>query len=133
MTNYFKHKMRTKKPGTIAAMIVLGIIAATAFVTLFGFVIMWLWNWLMPEIFGLISITYWQAVGLLVLFKILFSGFHSGNHNKKSSKRHVKCNDSNGKNDFSKWKHYEKYWKEEGNEAFESYVSRETNSQTEDQ
>jgi hypothetical protein len=49
------------------------------FVTLaaavFGFVVMWLWNWLMPVIFGLHAITYWQALGLLVLSKILFSAF----------------------------------------------------------
>ena len=43
--------------------------------TVFGFVVMWLWNWLMPVIFGLHAITYWQALGLLVLSKILF-GFH---------------------------------------------------------
>lgn len=41
----------------------------------FGYITMHLWNWLMPEIFGLKMITYWQAMGLLVLGKILFSGF----------------------------------------------------------
>ena len=35
-----------------------------------------LWNWLMPTIFGLPVINYWQALGLLLLSKILFSGFH---------------------------------------------------------
>jgi hypothetical protein len=43
--------------------------------TVFGFVVMWLWNWLMPAIFGLHLISYWQALGLLVLSKILFSSF----------------------------------------------------------
>ena len=43
--------------------------------TVFGFVVMWLWNWLMPAIFGLHLISFWQALGLLVLSKILFSGF----------------------------------------------------------
>lgn len=33
---------------------------------------MWLWNWLMPEIFNLIEITFWQALGLVVLSSILF-------------------------------------------------------------
>jgi uncharacterized membrane protein len=42
----------------------------------FGFVVMSLWNWLMPGLFGLRLITFWQALGLLVLFKILFGGFH---------------------------------------------------------
>jgi hypothetical protein len=34
-----------------------------------------LWNWLMPSIFGLRMITYWQALGLMVLSWILFRGF----------------------------------------------------------
>jgi hypothetical protein len=43
--------------------------------TLFSFAVMWLWNWLMPVVFGLHAISFWQALGLLVLSKILFSGF----------------------------------------------------------
>jgi len=48
--------------------------------TLFTFVVMWLWNWLMPVIFSLHAINFWQALGLLVLSRILFGGFrgHSG-------------------------------------------------------
>ena len=38
-------------------------------------VVMWLWNTLLPEIFYVNSITYWQAMGILVLSKILFGGF----------------------------------------------------------
>lgn len=33
---------------------------------------MWLWNWLMPEIFNLIEITFGQALGLVVLSSLLF-------------------------------------------------------------
>ncbi len=43
-----------------------------------GWVTMLLWNWLMPEIFGLTLITFWQALGLLVLGKLLFGGFFRG-------------------------------------------------------
>ncbi|MGD1104609.1 MAG: hypothetical protein ABSA59_21405 [Terriglobia bacterium] len=43
--------------------------------TVFSFAVMWLWNWLIPVIFGLHPISFWQALGLLVLSKILFSGF----------------------------------------------------------
>jgi hypothetical protein len=38
-------------------------------------VIMSLWNWLMPVLFGLQRIGFWQALGLLLLAKILFGGF----------------------------------------------------------
>jgi hypothetical protein len=40
-----------------------------------SFVLMSLWNWLMPALFGLRMISFWQALGLLVLSKILLGGF----------------------------------------------------------
>jgi hypothetical protein len=46
-----------------------------AVVALLGFVVMSLWNWLMPALFGLKSIGYWQALGLFILAKILLGGF----------------------------------------------------------
>lgn len=48
------------------------------FFTLFTYVVMRLWNWLMPLLFGLRAITFWQALGLLLLSKILFGGFRGG-------------------------------------------------------
>ncbi|MDR2010877.1 MAG: hypothetical protein LBQ22_10395 [Bacteroidales bacterium] len=44
----------------------------------FSAVVMLLWNWLMPSIFGLITINFWQALGILVLARILFGGFKAG-------------------------------------------------------
>jgi hypothetical protein len=41
---------------------------------LFGLIVMHLWNWLMPALFGVHLVTYWQAVGLLILSWILFRG-----------------------------------------------------------
>lgn len=49
-----------------------------AFIILFGGCVMLLWNWLMPELFGLPTITFWQAAGILLLCKILFGGFGVG-------------------------------------------------------
>ncbi len=40
-----------------------------------SFLVMSLWNMLMPVIFALRAISFWQALGLLVLSKILFGGF----------------------------------------------------------
>ena len=54
------------------------ILFAVLFVTVFGFVVMSLWNWLMPVLFGWHVISFWQAVGLLLLSKILFGGFRGG-------------------------------------------------------
>lgn len=63
-----------KKAGFIGGAVILGVGAAV----LFTFVVMWLWNWLMPELFSLSVITFWQAAGLLILAKILFSGAGHG-------------------------------------------------------
>jgi len=48
------------------------------FAALFGFIVMWLWNWLTPALFGWRPIGYWQAWGIIVLCKILFGGFRGG-------------------------------------------------------
>jgi hypothetical protein len=48
------------------------------FITLAGFVVMQLWNWLTPALFGWHTITFWQALGILVLSKLLFGGFRGG-------------------------------------------------------
>jgi hypothetical protein len=40
-----------------------------------GVMVMVLWNWLMPALFGVPAIGYWQAVGLLILSKLLLGGF----------------------------------------------------------
>ena len=48
----------------------LGLIAII--IVLLGYPVMLLWNWLMPEIFGLSEITFWQAIVLNILCTILF-------------------------------------------------------------
>ena len=45
----------------------------------FSAITMLLWNALLPGIFGISSINFWQALGLLVLGRILFSGIGGGN------------------------------------------------------
>jgi hypothetical protein len=49
---------------------------------LFTFVVMWLWNWLVPALFKGPVVTYWQTLGLLVLSKILFSGIGAKGHDR---------------------------------------------------
>jgi hypothetical protein len=61
----------------VAEGIGIALIAIMAFFVV-GFVLMSLWNWLMPALFGLRVITFWQAVGLFILGKLLFGGFRGG-------------------------------------------------------
>jgi hypothetical protein len=66
--------MRRNRFWRVLMMVAIGVVA----LFLFSFVTMSLWNWLMPAVFGLRTITWAQALGLLVLSKILFGGFHGG-------------------------------------------------------
>jgi len=126
MTNLLKHKMRGKSTGEIVGWVILGVLGIGALAILFGFVIMWLWNWLMPEIFGLTTLTYWQAVGLFILSKILLGTSCGGGGKGHKSKKHGKdkCCGSNDKKGYSKWEHYDNYWKEEGDKSYNAYVSK---------
>lgn len=126
MKNFFTHKMRNKSPLEIVGMVIFGIIAITGLAILFGFVIMWLWNWLMPQVFGLTTLTYWQAVGLFILLKLLLGGCGRGS-SKKSCKDPNNKSKNKSKTDFSKWEHYDQFWKEEGDELYNKYVEKQLN------
>ncbi len=58
----------------------LAIGAMLVFVALGGIVVQQLWNWLVPPLVGLREITFWQALGILLLCRILFGGWggHGG-------------------------------------------------------
>ncbi|WP_199156712.1 HMG-box domain-containing protein [Pedobacter nototheniae] len=43
-----------------------------------GYVVMFLWNWILPEVAHTGKLNYWQALGLLVLCRILFGNFGRG-------------------------------------------------------
>ena len=55
----------------------LAILAMILFVWLGGQIVMYLWNWLVPSLIGWHQITFWQALGLLVLCRILFGRLFS--------------------------------------------------------
>jgi hypothetical protein len=61
------HGSRKKKAGKIVLFLAIAVAALGKTVEL-------LWNWLMPPIFGLTAITFWQALGLLALSWLLFGG-----------------------------------------------------------
>jgi hypothetical protein len=61
-----------KKWFFIAPAAILGILL---FSFLGGELVLHLWNWLLPALFGWRQITFWQALGILALCRILFGGF----------------------------------------------------------
>ena len=70
--------MCKKSPSKIFGIILMVILAILGI----GAVTMLLWNWLIPAVFHGPSVTYFQALGLLVLAKILFSS-GPGKHEKQ--------------------------------------------------
>jgi len=50
------------------------ILGMLVFIAIGGEIVRLLWNWLLPGLFGWRQITFWQAVGLLALCRILFGG-----------------------------------------------------------
>jgi hypothetical protein len=54
--------------------IVMAPLGIAAVLALGGWVVQQLWNWLLPAIFGWPALTFWQALGLLALCRILFGG-----------------------------------------------------------
>src|SRR5688572_29647281 len=69
---------RGMKGVKIFGMIALGFILVYAFTL----ATMYLWNWLVPELFSGPVLNFWQTLGLLALSKILFSGFGKGGGHK---------------------------------------------------
>ena len=75
---------RLTKMILLVPLAILGILIFTA---IGGGVVMLLWNWLAPALFGLRLITFWQAIGLLALCRILFGGFGLGGGGHRSGSR----------------------------------------------
>ena len=54
--------------------ILIALVVAIVALVIFTFIFMWIWNFVMPDVFGLKQITLWQALGILILASILFGG-----------------------------------------------------------
>lgn len=62
-------------------LLIIGIFATSA-------IVMLLWNWIIPGISTLSPLSYWQAMGLLILCRILFGDFHFKRHHHGFRKAH---------------------------------------------
>jgi len=68
-------------------MVPLGILGILLFIFIGGEIVLHLWNWLLPPLFGWKAITFWQAVGILTLCRILFGGLGRGRGFQRSNWR----------------------------------------------
>jgi hypothetical protein len=142
MTEQMEHEHRRGHPALrglrVAGFVLLGVVGAAVFALAFGYFVMLLWNWLMPAIFHLGTIGYWQAFGIVILAKLIFGsvGGGAGKHHGRGH-RHWGPRPDWGK-DWGKecgkdwkedwggdrWRFYRDFWKEEGKDAFDRYVEK---------
>jgi len=67
-------RMRTRRMRRFIAFLPLVLFGFVAFAALGGWVVMRLWNWLLPPMFGWPALTFWKALGILGLCRLLFGG-----------------------------------------------------------
>lgn len=132
MERVYRHKTHPFLRGArFFGFIVLGVLAAAFFAFMFGYFVMLLWNWLMPSLFSLTTITFWQAVGIVVLARLVFGGFKHGgpSHHKKNDfhkKKFFDCWMDKGRKErkFKDWKYFDDYWWNEGEQSYNDYIDR---------
>jgi hypothetical protein len=124
---FFRETSKGKRVLKITGFVILGALAAAFFALLFGYIVMLLWNWLMPEIFSLGMITFWQAVGLILLARLIFGGFkHGGDEHKSFTKKKF------ARPDFEKGRNFESFWKDQGKSAYERYCNERGHNESEE-
>jgi len=114
----------TYHPAKKIVLIIGGIILGLGVAVLVGFIIMWLWNGLMPKVFNLPVISYWQGLGLALLGRLLLGGFGSGGGDSSSKKKHKQRMSHCDSAYETDWEKYDKWWEAEGKASFETYDSK---------
>lgn len=80
-SNHCCEKFRNLTPSKvfrIVGWVICGLCLACFFALVFGFLVKWLWGMTLTPLFNLPELSYWQAVGLIILSRLLFGGF--GHH-----------------------------------------------------
>jgi hypothetical protein len=119
----------------IIGWVIIGLGFAGLYALVFGFVVKWVWNMLMPAVFGLSEINFWQAFGIVILAKLLFGGFSPHRHDRspRDDRRHqdwhfpwkrFRDQRQDMKSNYRNWKYYHRFWHEEGAAAFGAYIDR---------
>ncbi len=73
----------------LVCMVPLAIVGMLVFSFIGGQIVLHLWNWIVPPLFGWPEIGFWQALGLLVLCRILFGGFGMHSGSRRCRRRHI--------------------------------------------
>jgi hypothetical protein len=118
---FFDDEHKGRKVLKIVGGVIAGIMVAVALSFIIGVIVMLLWNWLMPELFGLGEINYWQGFGIVLFVKLLFS--NGGSRKETKSGSTGKTYSHHGK-DRDHEKTYEEWWESEGRVSFNEYMQK---------
>lgn len=117
------------KSTRLAVYAILGVCTAALFAAIFAVIVKLLWNWLMPAIFGITTITFFQAFGLIVLARLLVGGWHHdhGDFHHKRKGDHVHRffdREMGGMPDEFRMNRnsFRMFWAERGRENFKAYM-----------
>lgn len=123
-----QNRWRRPKGAKLVGLITLGLSAAIFFGFLYGFFVRILWNWLMPDLFNLKEITYWQAFGIVMLARLVFGsrgGSRSGGSRSSRTSKRERLSSTDGYiQDSRHWRYYDEWWQGEGKQAFAEYVEK---------
>ncbi|MEM7097822.1 MAG: hypothetical protein AAF541_06135 [Pseudomonadota bacterium] len=116
-TGSFPHNLKRGEKFVVFGL--MGAAAIIVFGSLFGLLVQFLWNSTLMPLAGAGEISFWQAIGVLILAKLFF-GFGTGT-SSNSSKRKKRRKTSQDDEDLMKQAAFREFWNKEGKAAYESY------------
>jgi len=123
--HYPKFAQHIPKPLRVIGAVIGGLLLITIIALVLGAIIMVLWNWLMPALFGLGTINYWQGFGILLLAQLLF-GSHTGRRADHTHRHGY----HNHQPPVPEGPLFEKWWAREGRAAFEAHIRHTATDET---
>jgi hypothetical protein len=96
----------------VASHICMALLIGAALIVVFGSAVMYLWNAVMPALLGVAHITFWHALALLLLARILVGGFHRGGFGHRFGGRFGR---------HAAHRQYEDWWREVGEQSYRDF------------
>jgi hypothetical protein len=131
---------KLRKAQKFALWTCVGLFGTAAFGLLFGFLIQFLWNATLAEMFGFPALSFWQAIGLFILAKLFF-GFGGGGGSSRSGRKRKKKKESDDQGPgvepedaagLPDDEAFRKYWRQEGRESYDAYRKTGLGNETSD-
>lgn len=123
----------------IIVKVLIGVLFATLFALLFGIAVKFLWGITLCPLFDFPAISYWQAVGIVILSRLVFGCGHGSHHNDHFQRLHDRIHEYRAErtdderqdveetaSEVPDWEQeqYQEFWEAEGKKAFQEYLTR---------